>query len=81
MPFAGRRIDTRSIRPPPSVLFVVMFRNMTLCVLIGCSNILCCHESKVAVMWLEFLPYVRDVLVSNPDTDNTDRVFVDVFNT
>jgi len=54
---------------------------MTSCVLVGCSNILFCHESKVAVMWLEFLLYIRDVLVSNPDTGNTDRFFVDIDNT
>jgi hypothetical protein len=51
---------------------------MTSCVLVGCSNILRCHESKVAVMWLEFLLYIRDVLVSNPDTGNTDGYFVDI---
>lgn len=53
---------------------------MTSCVLVGCSKILRSRESKGAVMWLEFLLYIRDVLVSNPDTGNTNRFFVDIVN-
>ena len=54
---------------------------MTSCVLVDCSSILCCHESKVEVMWLEYLLYMRDVLVSDPVTGSTDRFFVDLVNT
>jgi hypothetical protein len=61
-------------------LLVVMFWNMKSCVLVVCSNILCCQEYKVSDMWIELLLCIRGVLVSNPETGNTDGIFVDIVN-